>query len=343
MMHERKLISLSHGAGGKEMGELLRELIISKVKMSGFEEGIGLEDMDDSSTIPLGDIHVTVTTDSYTVNPIFFPGGDIGKLAVTGTINDLAVMGARPLAIVDAMVVEEGFPMDDLKRIVSSMIHTAEGEGVALIGGDFKVMPRKSLDKIIITTSGIGIVSREALITDSGLRPGDKIIVTGTIGEHGATILALQSGIDVGGTSLRSDCASIVEAMKIALELGGVHAAKDPTRGGLAMALNEMARKSKVMIVLEEEKIPIRDEVRMYCEMLGIDPLYLACEGRAVIGASSEVADDIVQKLNKAGYKDATVIGEVRKGREGYVLLRTVVGGVRIVEPPTGELVPRIC
>ncbi len=338
----REYITLAHGAGGKEMSELIERTIISRIKNRKVDQGVGLDERDDSATIPLGDMHVVITTDSYTVNPIFFPGGNIGKLAITGTINDLAVIGAKPLAIVDALIVEEGFPLDRLEKIIKAMIEVAEQEDIAIIGGDFKVMPKGAIDKIVITTTGIGLVKKENMILDSGLKPGDKIVVSGTIGEHGATILALQSGIDVEG-ELSSDCAPVTKIMEICRKIGGVHAAKDPTRGGIAMALNELARKSKVMIILEEEKIPIREEVRTYCEMLGIDPLYLACEGRVVVGVKAEKAEELVKELRKAGYEEANIIGEVKEGREGYVLMKTIVGGIRIVEMPIGEIVPRIC
>ncbi len=336
-------ITLAHGAGGQEMHQLLKQLVFSRVKLKSLKGGIGLEAADDSALLPIMGEHVVFTIDSYTVNPIFFPGGDIGKLAMTGTINDIAVMGARPLAIMDAIVVEEGFPLSDLNRIMDSMVKVSEEVGVPLVGGDFKVMPKGAVDRIVITTAGVGILIGEKPITDSGLKPGDRIIVSGTIGEHGATIMALQSGIEVEPGTLSSDCAPVIRIMEIAMEIGGVHAAKDPTRGGLAMALNEMARKSSVMIVLNEEDIPIREEVRAYCEMLGVDPLVLASEGRVVMGVDGNKAEEILDVLRAEGYKEASIIGEVRKGKAGYVLMKTVVGGHRLVEPPLGEIVPRIC
>ncbi|RLF21080.1 MAG: hydrogenase expression/formation protein HypE [Thermoprotei archaeon] len=340
-MHEK--ITLAHGSGGVEMQDLIEKLILTKFKPGKVGGGVGLIDMEDSATIPLGDVHVVVTMDSYTVNPIFFPGGDIGKLAITGTINDLVVKGAKPLAIMDSIVVEEGFSVSELNRILDSMRKIVKSEGIALIGGDFKVMPRGSLDQIVISTVGIGIAKANELLLDSNVKPGDAIIITGTIGEHGAVIMALQSGIDVSSTTLRSDCEPLTKVMNIVVGVGGVHAAKDPTRGGLAMALNEMAKKSGVTIVIEEDKVPIRDEVKAYCEMLGIDPLVLACEGRALLAVSSDRADDIVEALRSEGYVDACIIGKAVQGRPGYVLMRTSIGGLVVVEPPRGEIVPRIC
>lgn len=342
-MRRAEFITLAHGAGGKEMQELLSRLIFSKVKISRVGNGIGLESSDDSAIVPLFKERVVFSMDSYTVNPIFFPGGDIGKLAITGTVNDISVMGAQPIAIMDAIVVEEGFPLRDLDRIVRSMVITAENLGIALVGGDFKVMPKGSVDKIVVTTAGVGVLLVEKPIMDSGLKPGDKIVISGTIGEHGATIMALQSGLEIEAGSLRSDCTPIVKIMEIALKVGGVHAAKDPTRGGIAMALNEMARKSGVMIILDEKAIPIREEVRAYCEMLGVDPFVLACEGRVLLGVEGDRAEGLVEELHRAGYKDATIIGDVVKGKAGYVVMKTIVGGHRLVEPPIGEIVPRIC
>ncbi len=337
-------ITLAHGAGGRETFEIIEKFFIRKFRIKKVSSGLGLDELEDSSTIPLPDgNYLAVTVDSYTVNPIFFPGGNIGKLAASGTLNDLAVMGAKPVAAMDSIVVEEGFETRSLEKIVSSMREVLEKYGVALIGGDFKVMPKGQLDKVVITMVGLGIIPKHRLISDYNVKPGDKIVITGTIGEHGAAILAAQAGIGVEDQSILSDCAPIIEAMEIAFNVGGVHAAKDPTRGGLAMALNEWAEKSKLTIVIREEKIPLRENVRAYCEMLGVDPLTLASEGRALIAVSPEKAENLVNELRHKGYKDAAIIGEAKKGREGYVLLETITGGLRIVEKPVGEIVPRIC
>jgi len=337
-------ITLAHGAGGRETSEIIRRLFLSRFKIIRFGNGIGLPELEDGASIPIDkDRHIVLTVDSYTVNPIFFPGGDIGKLAATGTINDLAVMGATPIAALDSMVIEEGFPIEDLNRIIESLRTILENENIALIGGDFKVMPKGNIDKVVITMVGIGIVHTSNMLLDSNVKPGDKIIVTGSIGEHGATILALQSGMDVESSNLKSDCQPLTSIMKAVLGIGGVHAAKDPTRGGLAMALNEFAKKSNVGIMVWEDKIPIKEEVKMYSEMLGIDPLVLACEGRAVLSVSPDKAEDVLYALKKIGCSDAEIIGEALKEHQGMVILRTVAGGLRILEEPMGEIVPRIC
>lgn len=340
----RESITLAHGAGGKETGEVIEELFVKMFKLKKIKEGLGLDELDDAATIPLENGNqIAFTIDSYTVNPIFFPGGNIGKLAVTGTLNDLAVIGAKPLAVMDAIVVEEGFEIRNLEKIISSIKEILEKYNVALIGGDFKVMPKNQLDKIVVTMAGIGIIPKGRLLADHQIKPGDKIIITGSIGEHGAAILAAQTGMEVEGTALHSDCMPLIDIMELAFKVGGIHAAKDPTRGGLAMALNDWAKKAKVTIVIWEDKIPLREEVRAYAEMLGVDPLTLASEGRALISVENGKAEELIDSLRKAGYENAEIIGEIRKEKEGYVLLKTISGGMRILEPPVGEIVPRIC
>jgi len=336
-------VELIHGSGGEAMVRLIEEVIVAGFKRGSVFGGLGLKDMDDGSTIPLKDFEIVMTSDGYTVDPIFFPGGDIGKLAIAGTINDLAVMGARPLAILDSIIVEEGFSIQDLKRIIRSMATTAEEVGVAVIGGDFKVMPRGKVDKVVIATAGVGLVERGKAIRDSGLKPGDKIIVTGTIGDHELSLISVREGISFE-CSIVSDVAPIWPVMEAALKVGGVSAAKDPTRGGLAAALNELAKKSAVSIWVNEDRIPIKNEVKAAAEMLGLDPLYLACEGRAVIGVRADKADEVLEaiKSTKLG-RDATIIGEARSESPGYVVLETLIGGKRILEPPVGMPLPRVC
>lgn len=341
-------VLLAHGAGGRETGELLQHVLLSRLteEMMKLRGGYGTDVLDDGATIPLPDgQHLVVSIDSYTVNPIFFPGGDIGKLAATGSINDVAMMGAKPLAVMDSIVVEEGFPMEDLERIVGSMVEVLRNEGVALIGGDLKVMPQGQLDRIVITTAALGVAEKP--IVDVGLRPGDKIVVSGPVGEHGATIMALQHGIGAEAEGLRSDCRTLTSLMLPLVERfrEHIHAAQDPTRGGLAMALNDWASKSGTVIVVEEQRIPLREPVRAYSEMLGIDPLSLASEGVALLGVAPEAAEEVLDYIRSLGFRDAEIIGEVRRGKKhrGVVLLRTRTGGLRILEPPSGELVPRIC
>jgi len=338
---DEQRITLSHGTGGKEMQDLI-QLLFKDV--SPKPHVIGLDAMDDGAVIfsTGGNRGVVVATDSATVDPIFFPGGDIGSLAANGAINDVAVLGATPLYALDSIVVEEGFPLRDLKKIVDSMLESFRRNGVTVIAGDFKVMPKGQVDKIIITTTVLGFLDGEPIL-DRGAKPGDKVIVSGTIGDHGAVISAYRYGLDPEKEGLKSDCGSILPIMRIAKKIGGVHAAKDPTRGGLAMALNEIAEKSGVSIWIKEEKIPIRGNVRALMELLGMDPLYLACEGRVVMIVDPNIAEELLSNLRSAGYRDAEIIGEVRKERPGYVIMETEIGGYRIVEKLRGELTPRIC
>ncbi|MGQ4891517.1 MAG: hydrogenase expression/formation protein HypE [Candidatus Njordarchaeia archaeon] len=336
-----EFITISHGTGGKETEELIKKLFVETFKLKSVKNGIGLDYLDDGSTIPTKDGQFVFTMDSFTIKPLFFSGGNIGKLAATGTINDIAVMGGLPLAVLDSIIVEEGVKINVVERVVDSFRKVLEDHNVALLGGDFKVMPKKSLDTLVITVAGIGFA--EKVITDRDLKPGDKIIISGPIAEHGATILAEQMGLDPSESKLKSDCKPIIDAVRKALELGAVHAAKDPTRGGLANALNEFAYKSNVGIKIYEENIPIRDEVLGLCEMLGVDPLYLASEGQVVMSVKSDLAEELIGELKKIGYGDAAIIGEVLDSHSGKVLMETVIGGLRIVESPVGVPLPRIC
>jgi len=344
-------VRLAHGSGGVEMLELLDKIIFSRVpqKFKTVEGGIGIDRPDDGALIPISNGFLVFTVDSYTINPPIFPGGNIGMLAVSGTINDIVMMGGRPIALVDAIIVEEGFPLSDLQVIADSMIDVLRAEGVPLVGGDFKVMPRGQLDKIVVTVAGLGIAEKP--IIDSP-QPGDKIIVTDYIGEHGAMVMVLQLGLRTkieeaeGEFPFRSDAKPLTKLLELFSKFSGhIHAARDPTRGGLAGVLNEWASSSGNNIVVYEDALPIRPVVRKYSEMLGIDPIYLASEGVAVISVPSNVAEDVVEHLKRLGFENARVIGEVREATRirGKVLLKTSVGGFRFIEPPHGEIVPRIC
>lgn len=341
-------IALAHGSGGREMNQLLEELIFNRLPswMKLFEGGLGIDFPDDAAAIPVSENkYIVLTTDSYTVNPIFFPGGDIGKLAASGTINDILMLGGNPIAALDSIVVEEGLEKKTLEKILESMFNVFANAGVRLIGGDFKVMPRGEIDKIIITTVGIGIA--EHLIADKNLKPGDKIIVSGPIAEHGAAIYAAQKGLMLEEHELRSDTKPLIDLMNTLIKKYSkyIHAASDPTRGGLAMTLNNWASLSNTTIIIDEEKIPIREPVRSYCQMLGLDPLVLASEGVAILGVEEEYAEEIFETIHRIGYRDAEIIGEVREKTEeiSLVIVKTNIGGYRILEPPVGEIVPRIC
>lgn len=329
-------VNLMHGAGGEVMGELLQTLTKFKHNNAG---GIGLEALDDGAVIPLNGANLVFTTDSHVVRPVFFPGGDIGRIAVCGTINDLAMMGGKPIALSCGMIIEEGFEIDDLARIVASMDEALGEVGANLVTGDTKVMEKGALDGIAINTSGIGIA--EKVVRDNGLVPGDVIIVSGTLGDHGIAIMAHREGFDLG-EQIRSDVAPLWGMMEKVLDAGTIHAMKDPTRGGFASAINEMAKKSGVCIRIQEEKIPIRKNVRSAAAMLGIDPLEVANEGKVVMGVPPSSADAILAALHSHKYgKDAAVIGTVTKG--AHVIMETLIGGERFIEPPIGDPVPRVC
>ena len=329
-------VNLMHGAGGEVMGELLQ--IITNLKHTN-AGGIGLESLDDGAVIPMCGQNVVFTTDSHVVSPIFFPGGDIGRIAVCGTVNDLAMMGGRPIALSCGMVIPEGFEVADLERIVASM-DIALGEcGANLVTGDTKVLERGALDTIIINTAGIGIADR--VVRDNGLLPGDAIVVSGTIGDHGIAIMAHREGFDFGG-QIHSDVAPLWMLVERALAAGDIHAMKDPTRGGFANAINEMAKKSGVGVVIEEGALPFKKNVKSAAGMLGIDPLEVANEGKVVMGVAPGDAEAVLAALRSHPYgRDAAIVGKVVEG--SHVVMRTAIGGERFIEPPVGDPVPRVC
>lgn len=325
-----------HGAGGEVMGELLQTLTKFRHNNAG---GIGLEALDDGAVIPFAGENLVFTTDSHVVRPVFFPGGDIGRISVCGTINDLAMMGGRPIALSCGMIIEEGFDVDDLARIVASMDDALGEAGANLVTGDTKVLERGALDGIAINTAGIGIAKK--VVRDNGLVPGDVIIVSGTLGDHGLAIMAHREGFDLG-EQIKSDVAPLWKMMENVLDAGTIHAMKDPTRGGFASAVNEMARKSRVCIRISEDQVPVRKSVRSAAGMLGIDPLEVANEGKVVMGVPASDADAILSALRSHKYgRDAAVIGRVMEG--AHVIMETSIGGERFIEPPMGDPVPRVC
>ncbi|MBB5254469.1 hydrogenase expression/formation protein HypE [Sulfurisphaera ohwakuensis] len=351
MSDPKSVITLLHGAGGAYMHNLIKEYFLQLY--DGFGE-VGLDVLDDAAVIN----GVVFTTDSYTVRPIFFKGGDIGRLAVSGTVNDIAMMGGDPIALSLAIVMEEGFPKSDLARIVESIKKTAEEANVHIVTGDTKVMEKNALDKIVINTSGIGVASEELKhnfnvlrknrnvkhewLVPMNIRDGDKIIVSGTIGDHAIAILSSREGVGFE-SNIQSDVTPLNKMMKTVLEVGGVADAKDPTRGGLADLLNDWAEKSGLGIYIRESEIPVKEEVSSAIEFLGLDLLELGNEGKAVLAVSPEMARDVLEALRSTPWgKDANIIGEVRKDIEG-VILETVIGGKRLVTRPTGDPVPRIC
>ncbi len=335
-------VKLSHGAGGATEETLIQRLFLKTFTRRQALDGIALDALDDGASIRVGDTEIILTADGHTVDPIFFPGGDLGRLAVCGAVNDTAVMGAKPVAVLDSIIVEEGYSMESLQAIVESMNGAAAEADAAIIAGDFKVMPRGTLDGMIISTTGVGVLNGPRVL-DSQARPGDRVIVTGTVGDHGIALMSKREGLSFE-TQLTSDVAPINETTAAAQGAGEVHAMKDPTRGGLAMALNEIATKSGTSIWLDADRIPVKPSVRAASEMLGLDPLEVTCEGRAVIVASGETADDVLAAVKNTKHgADAAIIGEVKRERPGSVLLRTVVGGTRVLRKPLGEPIPRVC
>lgn len=336
------VVKLSHGAGGSTEDTLIHELFLKIFEKRQARDGIALDALDDGASIRVGEYEVILSIDGHTVDPIFFPGGDLGRLAICGAVNDTAVMGADPIAILDSIIVEEGYPMENLRKIVQSMNEAAKEANVAIIAGDFKVMPKGSLDGMIISTAGVGILKGKRIL-DSQAEPGDKVILTGTVGDHGIALLSKREGLSFE-TELVSDVSPIHETIKAAMQTGEVRAMKDCTRGGLAMALNDVAEKSGVSIWLEAEKIPIKTSAQAASDMLGLDPLEVTCEGKAIMIISSDDADNILHAVRNTKYgEDAQIIGEVKAERPGMVLLRTVVGGTRILRKPLSEPIPRVC
>jgi len=330
-------ILLAHGSGGK-----LSHDLIAKNFIPPFSNPI-IDRMDDSAVFDLSG-RIAFTTDSYVVSPIFFPGGDIGKLAVCGTVNDLAMCGASPLYLSVSFIIEEGLPFSELKKIISSIQESAMDAGVKVVAGDTKVVEQGSTDKLFINTAGVGVIPPGVNISGSNAVPGDKIILSGAIGDHGIAIMSQREGLRFE-IPVESDCAPLnVLVADMLASSNQIHCLRDPTRGGLAATLNELAMQSGVGINVEEDKIPIHQSVSAACELLGFDPLYVANEGKLVAIVSPAHAEGIlnVMKQNRYGSEGA-IIGEVVSEHVGRVTMKTVLGASRIVDMLTGELLPRIC
>ena len=352
-MREQK-ITMIHGAGGSVTNDLVKKYVLKY--LGGSNSEVPLEALDDAAVIN----DIVLKSDSHAVKPLFFPGGDIGRLAITGTVNDISVLGAKPLALASGFILEEGFALTDFERIVHSMGNTCEEAHVYVITGDTKVVEKGSLEGCVINTSGIGKRSldleenllvvkkyhsmfRSRWLLDSNLHLGDKIILSGTIGDHGMAVLSSREGYGFS-SEIKSDMAPLNEVIQFLLgDVGGIVAMKDPTRGGLSNALNEWSEKSKLGILVKEEKIPIREDVHSACEMLGIDPLEVGNEGKLIIGVIREKAREVLEVLRetKEG-KNAQIIGETTDQFK-EVVLQTKVGGKRILTPPIGDPIPRIC
>jgi hydrogenase expression/formation protein HypE len=331
-------ILLDHGSGGRASHEL-----IEKIFVPHFQNPL-LNELNDSAVFTLNGARVAFTTDSYVVDPIFFPGGDIGALAVCGTVNDLAMRGALPHYLSVGFILEEGFPLDDLERILKSMAKAAEEAGVRIVTGDTKVVPKGAADKIFINTSGIGLVPAKVHVAGQNARPGDAILISGTVGDHGLTILSKREGLSFD-SPLKSDVAPLNHLVRnMLLAYPDIHVLRDPTRGGLATTLNEIAGQSQVGIELWEENIPLRDSVLAASELLGLDPYYIANEGKLIALVPSAEAQNVLDSMKQNPYaREAALIGEVKAENPGRVVLKTAIGGRRLLDMLAGEQLPRIC
>jgi hydrogenase expression/formation protein HypE len=339
---DHKHIVLGHGSGGKLTADL-----IEKIFLPAFRNPT-LDRLDDQAVVTIGGARLAFTTDSFVVTPIFFPGGDIGRLAIHGTVNDLAMSGARPLYLSAAFILEEGLPVDDLRRVVESMRAAAAEAGIELVTGDTKVVNRGKGDQIFITTTGIGVIEHDISISAERARPGDKIILSGYIGDHGMTIMSQREGLEFE-SSIESDCAplnSLVAAMLLTPSSANdfIHTLRDPTRGGVATTLNEIAKHANVGMILEERAIPVRESVKGACEVLGLDPLYVANEGKLLAMVVPGMADAVLEQMRRHPLgQDAAIIGEVVDAHRNMVLMKTEIGGTRVLDVMFGEQLPRIC
>ena len=352
-------ITLAHGSGGRAMHELIEGLFLD------YLSNPLLEKLEDQAVFEIAFSHngtagvglngqakarMAFTTDSYVVDPIFFPGGDIGKLAINGTVNDLAMSGARPLYLSAGFILEEGFPIEDLKRILASMRDAAAEAGVAVVTGDTKVVQKGSADKLFINTAGIGIIESPIQLSASSAQVGDKVILSGTLGDHGTTIMIARGELELE-TDIESDTAPLNSLVQEMLDEAGsagafasLHCLRDPTRGGAATTLNEIALSSEVCIEIDEDLIPVREEAKGACEILGLDPLYVANEGKLIAIVAADIAERLVTRMRKNVYgSEACIIGMVKEQPAGIVAMQTGFGGTRIVDMLVGEQLPRIC
>ena len=338
-------IELSHGAGGLKMDVLLHAIQECFEKRVVPGDNLGMDAFDDGAIIkiPKSGDDIVLTTDGHTVDPLFFPGGNIGSLCICGTLNDLVMMGAEPIALTDAIILEEGFPFKDLERILKTMNEVCITNNVPIITGDTKVVPKGKIDKIMIATTGFGYRVSPKRILDSNVQVGDKIIVTGPVGSHGIAVMAFREGLEFQ-TMLQSDVAALAPLLLPIIKNIEIHAMKDPTRGGLASAINEWAEKSQVEIHLQQDAIPIDPAVQSAADMLGLDPLEITCEGRAIMAVPEENIDTVLHQLHEHPLgSQAAIIGEVKSNLSSKVFMETSIGGLRRLQKPLGELIPRVC
>ncbi len=336
-IQKHEVVVMGHGSGGRLSRDLIARLFLPGLGQAAPRV------LDDSATLTINGTRLALTTDSHVVAPLTFPGGDIGRLAVCGTVNDLAMVGATPLALTSGFVLEEGLPLEELERIVRSMQAAAEEAGVSILAGDTKVVQKGGADRLFINTSGVGVIAEGVDVSGANAVPGDAVILSGTIGDHGIAVMSARE--DLGfETELQSDVAPLNHLVAAMLAVGAVHVLRDPTRGGLATALNEIAEQSGVAIELDEPRIPVRPAVSAACEMLGFDPLYVANEGKLVACVPAEQAEAVLRAMRAARYgADAVIIGQVLAGPSGQVTLKTQIGGTRLLDTLAGEMLPRIC
>jgi hydrogenase expression/formation protein HypE len=338
-IQEYPTVLLAHGGGGR-----LTQMLIERMFLPTFNNP-ALETLHDGAVVEVEGVRLTLTTDSFVVSPIFFPGGDIGELAVNGTVNDLAMCGARPLYLSLAFILEEGFPMEDLWRVVRSVQEAAQKAGVEVVTGDTKVVDRGKGDGVFINTSGVGVIPQGVDIAPRRVRPGDVVLISGAIAVHGIAILSVREGLEFE-TTLESDTTPLNGLVEALLRAAGpqVHVLRDPTRGGVASALNEIAASAGVGVVLEETRIPVLDQVKGACEILGLDPLYVANEGKCLAIVAEEAAEAVLEAMRSHPLgSEAAIIGQVVEEHPSTVILRSQVGGKRVVDMLSGEQLPRIC
>lgn len=331
-------VEMTHGSGGRAMAQLIDELFVQSF------DNIWLNQMNDQAIFSAPQGRLVLATDSHVVSPLFFPGGDIGCLSVHGTVNDVAMCGAKPMYLTAGFILEEGFPLADLKRIVESMADAAKEAGVPVVSGDTKVVEKGKGDGVFINTTGIGVVNSQLHIAGDNAQPGDKIIVSGTIGDHGVAIMSVRENLTFD-TTLKSDTTALHELVaNMVSAVPEIHCMRDPTRGGLGTTLNEFAKQSQVGMLIQEADIPINEDVRAACEFLGLDPLYVANEGKLIAICAANQADELLKAMQAHPKgKNAAIIGEVREDPNHFVEMETEFGGKRIVDWLSGEQLPRIC
>jgi len=332
------LILLGHGSGGSLSHQLLNELIVPTVS------GVGMGEQNDAALLEAGTSRLAFTTDGYVVDPPQFPGGSIGSLAVHGTVNDLAMMGARPLWLSCGLIIEEGSSRAVLAEILADLRRAADQAGVQVVTGDTKVVPRGKADRLYVTTSGVGVLEHDLVIHGANAQVGDRIILSGSAGDHGMSVMAAREGLDAGG--LLSDSAPLWTLVEVLMQTAGtgLHVLRDPTRGGVATTLKEIATQSGVLLTIDEAAIPVKSQVRGLCSLMGLDPLYVANEGKLLAFVAPDVADEALAALHRQPLgQDAAIIGRVEQGEPGRVRMQTTVGGMRLIEMLAGEQLPRIC